>query len=310
MRKPGFSIIIPTKNRERDLIDCLKSIAKQTLKPLEIIIIDATPDIGKEQKNNYTKAINSKDIKTKYQRAKKPGLPSQRNQGLKLISNKSKYVIFLDDDVILEQDYCSKLLETFYTAKNVVGVSGVIVNQKLPLLYKLLLRLFLIGGGRPGSILPSGYCYIVPPDVADIIEVDFLSGGTCCYKLSAIKNLNFDPEYEKIIDNAYCEDLDFSIKASKRGKLLVNPKARLWHKESPFGRADEYRIGIAQVINRARLAYKMWGKNPYHWFCFVWAIWGQIILNLAMTTKGRSIKRTLGNLAGIIHLFKIKFHSA
>lgn len=35
-----LSIVIPTYNREKDLIECIKSIAQQTLIPQEVIIVD------------------------------------------------------------------------------------------------------------------------------------------------------------------------------------------------------------------------------------------------------------------------------
>jgi GT2 family glycosyltransferase len=241
--------------------------------------------------------VPSKLIHTKASRA---GLPSQRNQGLELVSLNSEYVMFLDDDVILKKDFCENILKTFRSKDNIIGVAGVISNYRVSLLNDLLLKLFMMRGKNEGRFLPSGY--VTVPTAFKLkrpTEVEFISGGLSCYRLSAIKGMRFDPEYERFTGHAYCEDLDFSYRASQRGKLVITPYARAIHNESPTARPDDYNYGIAQIVNRARLVKKIWGNSKYHWACFSWAIFGQIILNSAMTINARSPKRVLGNLAGI-----------
>ena len=289
-----LSIIIPTKDRKNDLIKCLTSISHQSIKPEEIIIVDASNNI-----NNYRNYVK-KNIKLTHIPAIKTGSSSQRNQGLEIAYQKSKYVMLLDDDVILESNFCENILKTFDLQDGIVGVGGAISNYSISFIDNLLLKIFLMRGKGDGKFLPSGYATV--PTLSKLktpVEADFLSGGLSCYRLSAIKGLWFDTKYEEITGHAYCEDLDFSYRVSKRGKLIITPYARAIHKESPAARPDEFSHGIAQVVNRARLVKKIWGNRPYHWTCFCWAIFGQIILNLAATTRGRSIKRVMGNIAGL-----------
>jgi len=293
-----LSIIIPTKNREQDLVRCLISIAHQSVKPHEIIIVDASDKVS-----DYEKYIG--EMKLIHVKAHKAGLPSQRNQGLQLVHPSSKYVAFLDDDVILEKDFFENIVNTFSQSDEIVGVGGVITNYEIPRFHKLILKLFLMRGKKPGSILPSGYS-TVPTlrEITEPIESSFLPGGLCSYRLSAIKDMQFDHEYERFTGHAYCEDLDFSYRASQKGKLIITPDAKAIHSESPTSRPDDYSYGIAQTVNRARLVKKMWGNSPFHWACFSWAMLGQIILNLAMITQGRSIKRAIGNIAGLKFILK------
>ena len=289
----NFTIIVPTKNRYQDLVKCLTSISNQTVKPKEVIVVDSSDKI-----HSYKNYINN----TKFLQipATKSGLPSQRNQGLEIASKISEYVMFLDDDVILEIDFCENILKTFKLENRIAGVGGIISNYKISFMDYLLLRMFLMRGKEDGRFLPSGY--VTVPILSKLntpIETDFLPGGLCCYKLEAIKGMRFDTEYEQITGHAYCEDLDFSYRVSQKGKLIITPYARAMHNESPVARPDEYKQGIAQVVNRARLVKKMWGNSPYHWTCFGWAIFGQMMLNLAATTRGRSIKKVMGNIAGL-----------
>ena len=102
MRKPFFSIIIPTFNQSSFLKKALKSVSKQTFKSFEVIVIDNYSDddtqrVVKSFKNVIYKKINNYGVISK-----------SRNLGLKI--SKGKWVAFLDSD-----DYWDKnKLRTIY----------------------------------------------------------------------------------------------------------------------------------------------------------------------------------------------------
>ena len=51
MPEDCFSVIIPTRNRRADLLECLHSLRGQSLAPAEIVIVDATwPLLGDERR--------------------------------------------------------------------------------------------------------------------------------------------------------------------------------------------------------------------------------------------------------------------
>ena len=94
-----ISVIIPTYNSEKYLKECLNSVINQTLKDIEIIIVDAdsqdsTLEIIEQYKDNRIKLINRS-----YEYA---GI--SRNIGLDCAS--SKYCMFLDSDDTLELNAC------------------------------------------------------------------------------------------------------------------------------------------------------------------------------------------------------------
>lgn len=90
----SISVIIPTKNRIGYLLETLDNINAQTLKPVEIIIVDdrstdGTEDILKEKKiENLI-----------YVKSKKPGPGAARNEGLKIAQG--KYIQFFDSDDLM-----------------------------------------------------------------------------------------------------------------------------------------------------------------------------------------------------------------
>ncbi|WP_416722583.1 glycosyltransferase family 2 protein [Bacillus stercoris] len=105
-----FSIIIPIYNSEMYLGETINSIINQSigfLENIEVIMVDdgstdSTPSLCKGLRSKYPNNI-------KYIRIRNSGPSKARNEGLKFVSEKSKYVGFLDSDDQLSLD---ALLET------------------------------------------------------------------------------------------------------------------------------------------------------------------------------------------------------
>ena len=94
------SVIIPTYNRKKELIQSIKTVLNQTYPgEIEIIIIDDSkesfkPTIDKEFSSVLNKEKNREIIYV--HNAKKQGAPLARNLGIK--KAKGEYLAFLDDD--------------------------------------------------------------------------------------------------------------------------------------------------------------------------------------------------------------------
>lgn len=107
MQRSGLSIIIPTLNEEYYIGKLLDSIAKQTVLPDEIVVVDA------ESKDKTIDEIKKRQIKLKqlrYFQIPKYTIGRQRNLGVK--KTKSSNILFLDADVELRD---SQTLEKFLT---------------------------------------------------------------------------------------------------------------------------------------------------------------------------------------------------
>lgn len=99
-----ISIIVPVYNSEKFLKKCLNSLREQTLKEIEILMInDGSTDNSLEICQNYTeKNQNFKLINLKNQ-----GVSNARNIGIE--KSIGKYLLFVDSDDWLELDACDKL---------------------------------------------------------------------------------------------------------------------------------------------------------------------------------------------------------
>ena len=105
------SVIIPVYNVEKYLEEALESVINQTLKDIEIIIInDGSTDRSLEIAKGY--ALKDKRIKIIDQ--KNQGLSVARNRGIE--NAKGKYIYFMDSDdyIALETlEVCYKKCEEY-----------------------------------------------------------------------------------------------------------------------------------------------------------------------------------------------------
>ena len=101
-----LSVIIPVYNTEKYIEKCLNSIANQTMKDLEIIIVnDGSNDKSEDIIKQWIEC--NKNIDAKYFKKENGGLSDARNFGVKKATG--KYISFVDSDDYLEEDLYKSL---------------------------------------------------------------------------------------------------------------------------------------------------------------------------------------------------------
>ena len=104
MSKVKVSIIVPVYNTYDYLDKCLTSLVNQTLKDIEIIVVnDGSPDNSHEIINEYVQKYSN----IKYYKKKNGGLSSARNFGIKKATG--EYIGFVDSDDYVSLDMFEKL---------------------------------------------------------------------------------------------------------------------------------------------------------------------------------------------------------
>lgn len=92
-----ISVIIPTYNREKLVIEAIESAIKQTYRPLEIVIIDdGSTDNTCFQVNKFISRNDIPDCYFKYITQSNKGGNAARNTGIKV--SQGEYLAFLDSD--------------------------------------------------------------------------------------------------------------------------------------------------------------------------------------------------------------------
>ncbi len=101
---PAISVIVPVYNEEKFLRNCLNSIAGQTMRDFEVIVVndgstDNSLNIMKEFKDKYTNfiIINKENS----------GTSGARNQALKYA--RGDYIAFVDSDDYIEPEFLKRL---------------------------------------------------------------------------------------------------------------------------------------------------------------------------------------------------------
>lgn len=105
METPKVSVIVPVYNVEKYLDRCMESLLNQTLKDIEIIMVDdGSPDNCPKMCDEYAR----KDSRVRVIHKKNAGLGMARNSGLEVATG--EYVAFVDSDDYVD---CS-MYETLY----------------------------------------------------------------------------------------------------------------------------------------------------------------------------------------------------
>lgn len=117
-----ISIIIPVFNRAGIVGRTLDSIAAQTLRPLNIILVDNnSSDNTLEVLTQWGKDNSTDDFKITILQEKKPGAAAARNCGLKIV--KTPYVMFFDSDDTMSPTHIENIINAFIAHPD-VGIVG------------------------------------------------------------------------------------------------------------------------------------------------------------------------------------------
>jgi len=120
---PSVSVIVPVYNVESYLPKCVNSLLKQTLKDLEIILVD---DGSSDNCGKICDEYREKDKRIKVIHKKNGGPSLARNSGLEKASG--EYIAFVDSDDWCEPDMLEKLYKTGCSYKADVVVAGTIID--------------------------------------------------------------------------------------------------------------------------------------------------------------------------------------
>ena len=109
-KKAKVSIIVPVYNCEKYLSKCLDSLSTQTYKNIEIIVVN---DGSTDNSINIVKEKSKKDKRIIIIDQKNSGVSTARNNGLKKAIG--EYVVFVDSDDYLANDFVNYMLELITT---------------------------------------------------------------------------------------------------------------------------------------------------------------------------------------------------
>ncbi len=287
-------IIIPTKDRCREIKKSLKRLKKLKIKSENIIVIDSSNKKNFLENKNFYLKIKNNFLKST------PSISKQRNLGLKFARKKHfNYIIFLDDDIkisknsFLEMNKAilkyNKLNIRFYGFNQINNLKDSFFEKIKKHKISKLLGLY---HDKKGKILKSGFQTKIN-DLNKDTETEWISFAATVCKYEDIINRKFD---ESFSNYSYLEDLDFSIMLKQ--KFMVVSKATYNHEK--IIERTSFGFGFVEIINRHKIIL----KHNLSKISFYKMIIMKILLNfLFCFIKNISfIKRFSGNIVGLIYI--------
>jgi glycosyltransferase involved in cell wall biosynthesis len=207
---PTVSVIIPTYNRKRFVLDTLDSLSRQTFPAdcFDVIVVDdgssdGTAEIQKEKL----------PFRLRYLWQTNQGDAAARNLGVK--HSQADILIFLDDDILVEPGYVAHLVQEHEPSPHriVVGTEYLWLEDGNPL-------------SEPGApTAPEENHTTVELPFADVCSNNMSLGRNAYYSIGMMEGLGFPGS------DIWC-DVDFAYRAYLQGfEFLRSTRAICYHRD-------------------------------------------------------------------------------
>ena len=270
--RPGVTVVVCTFERSASLTRFLDSLTTQDRIPDCLIIVDASSDDRSERAlmSHPVRERLVADVRYVRVTGALRGLPRQRNVALEQVP--TDLVAFFDDDVVLLPG-CLREMECVHRADaTAVGVGALIQNEivRPALRWRLRLLLGVVPHLRPGRYFRSGvstpWGFLAATD--EVVEGDWLSGCAAMWRTAVARETGYNPAFAGYANG---EDLEFSLRARRGGRLVVAGRARALHLHDAAGRPDAYRLGVmtgqnSHAIHRTCLPRRSWKDRAWFWY--------------------------------------------
>ena len=289
-----ITAVIPTKNRPELLLNAVKSICSQDLRPNQVVIIDQSSGLSSkilvEEYLSNIAAESAKISLTYIHDPDIPGLVAAKARSLQYIN--SDLVSFLDDDVELPQSYFVNVLRFFNEYPESKGVCGIVLNQShTGFLSMLCFNLFHFGRFRDERRRASLF------KSRTIIKSRNISGGISTYKRSVFENVQFIEAHQLF---AY-EDIEFSWRVNEYygfGSTFIDTGIKIVHLCSDVNRADLQTIWERKIFELKTL-HRLRKKDVFSDWVFCWLLFGQFIYVVCTSFRNKTIRPFVGAIKGL-----------
>lgn len=234
----GISLIVCTYNRSELLVQTLNSILQTEMGNLtiEVVLID-------NNSSDNTKAIADKftyanpEINFKYILEQKQGLSNARNRGI--VESRYDILTFIDDDVILAQDFFMEIERAFKIIEDALIIGGKVILKyplKKPLWLNAELENYLSKLDYGNEIIPVDF------------KANWLVGANLSFRRKAFEKFEFNPSLGRFGNNLISgEEVEIGSKILDAG-----------------GKAYYYPlISLQHVISRDRIEKKFFKRRYY-----------------------------------------------
>lgn len=257
---PNIAGIIPTVGRPDMLRLCLQSLVRQTLRPVEVIVVHCGQD-RETREVVEDPAWRAAGITCRYFHHGTRNAAAQRNFAIQQTA--CEWLLLLDDDVELEDGWVAELFAPLLQDGRVGATMGRLVNQPFLMatgwwrLYRLLVggSAALAPGRLTGAAIPNGF----PDGVTDVMPTEWIGGGIAAIRRAAFESVGgFAPYFA---GSSPGEDLDLGYRLSRRWRVLFVPTARAVHHAAAAGRSPSAEYQLQSMRSRYAILVRGFGRT-------------------------------------------------
>jgi GT2 family glycosyltransferase len=296
-RNKNLAILIATFNRHTELELLLISIASSTVYPHKIVIVYSGLDIT----NLVSKYQKILDIEIIYSPIANQSI--QKSLGISSLGVEFKWVLFLDDDLVVETTAIEILIKSYLNNpeySSYVGFGLGILNRSkrnLSAIVLKLLKFFKLYSSTPGIVLKSGHVqsYL---DVNEEIDVKWLN-GISVWNSKVLSKYVSNPM--QVTYSAY-EDVEFSYNVSKNYKLIFVPRIIVRNQKLE----DSSPLTLDQYIHGNDLRYKF--VSSHSELSKMWLLISQIVRGLDFIFRKNLDVKILRRISVVLRLWLKLFY--
>jgi len=278
--KPTISVVIPVKNEEDKIVQCIESILSQTLKPHEVIIVDG------HSTDSTIENIIKFPVKIFYENYGTRG--GARQVGIQ--KSKGEYIAFTDADCLPSENWLENLIKEFKIG--IVGVGGGTLNVGTGIWQEsisLALDTFLGSGNS-----------IQDRVLKDKRFVKSISGCNCIYRKSDLLKVG---GYD--VNLSINEDTKLNLSLINIGKLVYVPNAVVKHNQDRglyefvkrmysfgYGRGENKLFDIQilpSILSIGILFLYFFWQKIFYYFIFLYLLL-ILIFSIKITIRVKKIK--------------------
>jgi GT2 family glycosyltransferase len=231
-----IAVGIATSGRREVLTVALEILGRQTCLPDTIVICPISDsDVDRE--------VLSRCPASTQVIVGPVGLPAQRNRLLAAAAD-SDIIVFFDDDFFVERNYLAILKSIFLANPEVVGATGDLIAD---------------GALGPGLSVKQGVeileAYTHVQREPDLVNCYGTYGCNMAFRMDVIKrnSISFD---ENLPLYGWQEDIDFSRRMARYGRVVRSMNLRGVHLGVKSGKTSGVRLGYSQIANLVYLYRK------------------------------------------------------